>query len=82
MEIQLRYLRQRTEFGYLLCHGKSIPTRKTLIFIALDIEERIADVLKVEMDTALFQPCSSATPLTEKMTVRPPDSVSVAVRVR
>jgi hypothetical protein len=69
MKIQPRLFRQRTEID-VHRPTKTIPARKTLFLFARDIGERIADVLKIETDTASFQPRSFATPLTEKVAVR------------
>jgi hypothetical protein len=69
MEVQARLFHQLTEID-VRRPTKTIPARKTVLFLALDIGERIADVLKIETDTASFQLSSFATPPTEKVAVR------------
>ena len=69
MKVQLGRFHQRTEIDVHRA-TKTVPTRNTLFFVAFDIGERIADVLKIEMDAALFQPRSYTTPLAEKVAVR------------
>ena len=48
---------------------KSIPTRKSLPLLALEIPEGIDDVLKIEAHTALQQTRSLAVPISEEVTV-------------
>src|ERR1035438_2071226 len=48
---------------------ESIPTRKSLPLLALEIPEGIADVLKIEAHTALQQTRSLAAPISEEVTV-------------
>src|SRR6516225_370187 len=69
MEIQVRLFHQRAEID-VHRPTETIPARKTILLFAVDISERIADVLKIETDTASCQPCSLAAPFTEKMAVR------------
>jgi hypothetical protein len=80
MEIQFLLTDQLTKIDV---HGsaEAIPTRKSLVPLALDVPERIADILKIEFDAVLFQASSHSAPLAEKMAVRPP-SRFVTVRTR
>jgi len=48
---------------------KSVPTRKSVFLLALDVPERIAYVLKIEFHTALEQACALAAPVPEEMAV-------------
>jgi hypothetical protein len=48
---------------------KAIPTRKSLRLHALDVGERVADVLKIEFHPTLFQASSLTPPFSEEMAV-------------
>jgi hypothetical protein len=69
MEIQSVLTDQRTEVDV---HGspKSVPTRKSLFLLTLNIPERIADVLEVEPHTSLEQARPLAAPVSEEMPMR------------
>jgi hypothetical protein len=49
---------------------KSIPTRKSLFLLALEIPEGIADVLKIEFHAAFQQVRPLAAPVTEEVAMR------------
>jgi len=50
--------------------AESVPTRESLFLLALEIPERIADVLKIEFHTAFQQMRPLAAPVPEKVAVR------------
>jgi hypothetical protein len=52
------------------CPPEAVPAREAFFLLALDVPERIADVLEIEPDTSLLQPRSFAVPLSEQMAVR------------
>ncbi len=69
MEIQSLLTRQRTEID-VHCSPEAIPTRKSLLLLALEVPEGIADVLKIEVHSTLLQARPLATPVPEEVTVR------------
>jgi hypothetical protein len=69
MEIQPLLTDQFPEID-VHCSAEAIPTRKSLRLHALDVPERVADVLKIEAYAALQQAGSLAVPAPEKMSVR------------
>jgi len=69
MEKQPRLFPQGTEI-YVNRASETIPACKTRVAFPVDIRERIADVLNVEVNTAAFQPRSLPTPLSEEVAVR------------
>jgi hypothetical protein len=50
--------------------AESVPTRKPLRLLALDVPEGIAHILKIEFHAALLQACPLAVPVSEEMAVR------------
>jgi hypothetical protein len=50
--------------------AEAIPTRKSLWLHALDVPERIADVLKIETQSTLHQAGPLPTPVPEEVAVR------------
>jgi hypothetical protein len=55
MEVQSMMLHQRTKIDVNRA-SETVPARKTLFLLTLDVPERIADVMQVELDTAFQQP--------------------------
>ena len=49
------------------CPSEAVPTRQAFFFVALDVPQRIADVLKIEFDSAFQQPGPLAAPVAEQM---------------
>ena len=70
MEIQTTLTDQRAKID-VHCSAKSVPTRESLLLLALDVPERIADVLKIEFHAALQQARPLAAPVPEEVAVRP-----------
>jgi hypothetical protein len=70
VEIQSRLTDQLTEIDV---HGSAepIPTGESLRLHTLEIPEGIADILKIEVHSMLFQACTFATPVAEEVAVRP-----------
>ena len=48
---------------------ESVPARESLFLLALEIPERIADVLKIEFHAALLKACPLASPVPEEVAV-------------
>src|ERR1700726_3353291 len=69
MEIQPLLTNQRAKID-VHRSPESIPTRKSLFLFALEIPERIADVLKIKVHATLCQTRPLAAPVPEKVTVR------------
>src|SRR6266404_5682659 len=69
MEIQPLLADQRAKID-VHRSPESVPTRKSLFLLALDVPKRIADVLKIETHTALQQVRSLAAPVPEEVAVR------------
>jgi hypothetical protein len=62
---------------------ESVPTRKSLLLLALEIPEGVADVLKIEIHSALQQTRPLAAPVPKEMPVRTlPRFVTVGTRER
>jgi hypothetical protein len=69
MEVQSVLVDQRAEVD-ADCSANTTPVRKPLLLLTLDIPQRIADVLQIEVDTLFFQAGALAAPITEQMAMR------------
>jgi hypothetical protein len=69
MEIQTR-LADKLAKVYVHGSTKSVPTRKSLLLFALDVPQRIADILKIEFHSAFKKPGPLASPLPKQVAVR------------
>ena len=70
MEIQSLLTDQRAEID-VHRSPESVPTCKALRLLALDVRERIADVLKIEFHAAFQQARPLAAPVSEDVAVWP-----------
>jgi hypothetical protein len=68
MEVQSVLTGQRTKVD-IYGSPESVPTGKSLLLLALDIPERIADVLKIEFHSTLQKPGPLAAPVPKEVTV-------------
>jgi hypothetical protein len=50
--------------------SKAVPARKALLLLALEIPQRIADVLEIECDTSFLKARPHPAPISEQMAVR------------
>ncbi len=69
MEIQSLLTGQRAKID-VDRSPESVPTRKSLFLLALEIPEGIADILKIEFHSALLQARTLAAPIPEEVAVR------------
>src|ERR1700730_3804748 len=69
MEIQPLLADQRAKID-VYRSPKSVPTGKSLFLLALEVPERIADVLKIESHGTLQQVRPLAAPISEEMSMR------------
>ena len=69
VEVQIAVSRQRAEIHV---HGpaKAIPTRKPFFAVALNVPERITQILEIESDATLKQARPQAAPIAEEMPMR------------
>jgi hypothetical protein len=69
MEVQTVLASQRAKID-VHRSPESVPARKSLSLLALEIPEGIADVLKIEFHTALQQMRPLAAPVPEEVSMR------------
>jgi hypothetical protein len=69
VKVQPRLLRKRAEID-IYSSPESVPTCESLWLHALEVPERIADVLQIESHSAIKEARPLATPLTQQVPVR------------
>jgi hypothetical protein len=78
MEIQPVLLEEASEVDIHGC-ADTVEGRKPIFLDTFYIPQKVADVLKIKVDTLLFQPSSLASPVSEEMAMRTFEDL-VAVR--